>query len=255
MWRNIISPSLYATLATIVVLSSLPVSFAQVMQSNSYRIQSDSINFAGGFSSSTNYSLESTAGEVGTGVGSSTNFSLKAGYQQMQEVYIAISGATNVDMSPSIPGVTGGTANGSTTVTVTTDSPSGYALTIEASGSPAMNKGSDSIADYAPVGLIPDYNFITGAADAHFGFSPEGVDVVQLFKDNGTNACNTGASQTALKCWDGLSTFEETIASASGSNHPNGATTSVMFRVGVGSVVVQPPGLYTATTTVTALPL
>ena len=172
----------------------------------------------------------------------------------MQEVFISLSGASNVSMSPSIPGVSGGTANGSTTVTVITDSPSGYSLTIVSDQSPAMQKGADSIADYVPAGSDPDFSFITGSADSHFGFSPEGVDVVQRFKDD-TSVCNAGTSNTSLSCWDGLSTSAKVIASSPSANQPNGATTTIYFRVGVGGSVLQAPGDYTATTTVTALPL
>lgn len=228
---------------------------AQVMQSNSYRIQSDSINFGGGFSSSTNYNLESTAGEVATGESSSATYNLKAGYQQMQSVFISMAGGANVSLSPSIPGLSGGTSNGSTTVTVTTDSAGGYTLTIAASQSPAMQKDGDTIADYVPAG-DPDYTFTTGAADSHLGFSPEGVDVVQRFLDDAVSACNEPAGvDTHLTCWEGLSTSAETIAQSTGPNQPDGATTSVFYRVGIGGSVVQPPGTYTATTTLTALPL
>lgn len=253
MWRDIFSPCIHASICTVIVFLSLQLAGAQVMQSNNYQIQSDSINFGGGLSSSSNYVLESTAGEVGTGVGSSSNYALKAGYQQMQEVYIALSASSDIALSPSIPGISGGTSNGSTTVTVTTDSPSGYALTIAASQSPAMQKGSDTIADYVPAG-DPDFTFTTDATDAHFGYSPEGSDVVQRFKDDGAS-CNTGSLETSGACWDGLATTEETIASHTGSNHPDGSTTTVRFRVGVGGSVVQAPGVYIATTTLTALPL
>jgi len=253
MWREIISPCLTAGFSTVLVFTGLSLAVAQQMQSNNYRIQSDSINFAGGFSSSTSYVLESTVGEIGTGDLESGSYSLRAGYQQMHEVYIAITGAATVSMSPSIPGVTGGNAFGSTTVTVTTDSSSGYALTISSENSPAMQKGADSIADYVPVG-IPDFDFNTGAADAHFGYSPEGVDIVQRFMDNGS-VCNVDSTDTSLSCWDGLSTSPETIASSPLPNHPNGATTTIQFQVGVGGLVVQPAGVYTATTTLTALPL
>lgn len=253
MWKGFFSPIFNASICTLFIIGSLHIAGAQVMESTNYSIQSDSINFGGGLSSSSNYRLESTAGEVGTGVGSSTSYSLRAGYQQMREVYIAISGAANVSLSPSIPGVTGGTANGSTTVTVTTDSPSGYSLSIAASQSPAMQKAGDSIADYVPAGN-PDFTFSTGAADAHLGYTPEGADVVQRFKDDG-GSCNVGSLQTGSACWDGLSTSQEIISSSATANHPLGATTSVRFRVGVGGSVVQAPGLYTATTTLTALPL
>lgn len=253
MWRNFVSPALYAGLCTITLVCTLTLSSAQVMESGNYQIQSDSINFGGGFSSSSNYTLESTAGEVGTGLSDSANFGLGAGYQQMQSVYIALSGVTNVSLSPSIPGVTGGTSNGSTTVTVITDSPSGYLLTIAAENSPAMNKGGDSIADYVPAG-VPDFDFTTDATDAHFGYTPEGEDVVDRFLDDG-DSCDDGSANAPLKCWDGLSLTEESIASSMLPNHPDGATTTVHFRVGVGSSVVQAPGTYIATTTITALPL
>ncbi len=249
MMKSFVSPLISASIGTVLVLLSLHISLAQVMESTNYSIQSDSINFGGGLSTSTNYGLESTAGEVASGNSDSTNYSLRAGYQQMQEVYLAMTSATDVTLSPSIPGV----SNGQTAVLVTTDSPSGYSLTIAATTNPAMIKGADSIADYVPAG-DPDFTFATGPADAHFAYSPEGSDVVARFKDNGS-ACGSGSSETELACWDGLSITEEAIATSLSPNHPAGSTTTVRFRVGVGGSVVQPPGIYTATTTLTAIPL
>jgi len=228
---------------------------AQVMGSTNYRIESDSINVGGGYASSTNYQLESTAGEIATGESASSNYKLKAGYQQMHEVYLAMSPAADVTMSPNIGGITGGTANGSTTVAVTTDSAAGYTLTIFASGSPAMQSGVNTIADYTPSGAAPDYTFTTGATDSHFGYSPYGPDTVQRFLDDGASLCNTGSSNGTATCWDGLSTSDATIASAGSANHPNGATTTIYFRLGIGGSVGQPEGVYVATTTLTALAL
>ena len=240
-------------LLTPVFLLYLHVGDAQVMQSGSYRIQSDSINFGGGLSTSTNYRVESTGGEIATGDATSTSYSLKAGYQQMVNNFISMSAPGNVTMSPSIGGVTGGTSNGSTTVTVTTDSSAGYVLSISASQSPAMVKGGDSIADYVPGG-DPDYSFITVAGDSHFGYSPEGQNIVARFKDNGA-ICNNGVLDTTLSCWDGLATTLEPVARATAANTPTGATTTINFRVGIGSGVVQAAGTYTATTTLTAISL
>lgn len=243
-----------AAIGTIGTLLLISTAAAQVMTSPSYQIESDSVNVGGGFSTSSSYRLESTVGEIATGDGNSSSYRLRAGYQSMHEVYLALTGVTNVTMGPSIPGVSGGTANGSTTVTVTTDSRSGYSLTIKAALSPAMRSGSNTIADYSPASSTPDFTFTTNVADAHFGFTIEGVDTASRFKDNGTN-CGSGSQNAALACWDGASTTPITIATASGSNHPSGATTSIRFRVGVGSAVVQPEGSYVATTTLTALPL
>lgn len=250
--RELFLITILSVLLTPLFLVGLHSATAQ-MQSTNYRIQSDSVNLGGGLGTSTNYRLESTGGEVGTGELSSASYSLKAGYQQMHEVYIALTGAGAVALSPSIPGISGGISNGSTTVTVTTDSPSGYTLTIASSQSPAMKKGADTIADYVPAGA-PDYTFITNPADSHFGYTPSGVDTVQRFKDNGAS-CNTGTGETPLTCWDGLSPSPVTIAQKTSANQPLGSTTTVYFRVGVGGSVLQAPGTYTATTTLTALPL
>ena len=254
MIRSISISLLTSSFITAFLLGTLGISLAQVMQSTNYKIQSDSVNVGGGFSSSTNYRIQSTAGEVATGDASSTNYRLKAGYQQMQEVYISISTVAPVALSPAITGVTGGTANGSTTVTVITDSSAGYSLTIFASTNPAMQKSPDVIENYSPAGAAPDFVFSTGATQARFGFTPEGVNVVQRFKDNGS-ACNSGSLNAVSTCWDGLSTTEQTIAQSSSSNHPAGATTTVRFRVGIGNNVVKPEGIYSATTTLTALTL
>lgn len=239
---------------TTVAFLMLNITSAQVRSSTNYQLQSDSINIGGGYSSSTSYTQESTVGEIATGYSTSTNYQLRAGYQQMQESSISLSVSGNVVMTPDLPGLTGGESNGSTTITVTTDSPSGYQLLIQAEDDPAMQRdgGGASIADYSPVGIVPDYGFSTGASDAHLGFSPEGIDVVQAFLDDG-GSCNAGSNSG--NCWDGLDTATNVISSGSSSNHPNGATTTINFRVGLGSSAGVLSGVYTATSTVTALPL
>jgi len=245
---------IYAGILTILLVGILSVSLAQVRTSPSYQLQSDSINVGGGLSTSTSFTQESTVGEVATGLSDSTNFSLRAGYQQLQEVFLSLAITGDVVMAPDLPGLTGGTSNGSTTLTVITDSPSGYQITIAAENSPAMQSaGGDSIADYN-AGAEPDFSFITGSTDAHLGFSPEGVNVAPVFLDDG-GVCGTGSMDASLACWDGLSTSDIVIARATEANQPAGATTTVHFRVGIGSGAGVPTGVYTATTTVTALPL
>lgn len=239
---------------TILIVFSISISSAQVRSSSNYQIQSDSINFAGGLSTSTNYSLESTAGEIATGVSTSSNYDLNAGYQQMQEVFISMSTVASVTMSPSLGGITGGVSNGTTSVSVTTDSPSGYQLTISAENNPAMQNGVYTIADYVPTSSPdPDISFVVGTSDAYFGFSPEGPDVTERWKNNGS-VCSVAGSSTPLVCWDGLSTSEKVIAEGL-ANQPNGATTTLRFKVGIGSGAGVVSGNYLATTTLTALPL
>lgn len=255
MLKTVVLPSILAAVCTIITLHGLHVSSAQVMESTSYKIQSDSINVGGtDLASSTNYWVRSTVGEVGTGESSSDTYTVGAGYRQMQEIYISLSGGTDILLDPAIGGVTGGTSNGSTTVTVVTDSPSGYVLTISAENDPAMNKGIYSIADYNP-GDDPTIIFSAGSGQAFLAFTPEGADIIARYRDNG-GACNDGGTLDTLNtCWDGLSTGGQTIASRTGANHPDGATTTIKFQVDVGGQANLDPGNYVATTTVTALPL
>lgn len=226
---------------------------AQVMQGGTYRIQSDSINFGGGLSTSTNYVVSDTLGEVGTGFSTSSSYALNAGFQALQAVYISITDSSNITL-PNISGVSGGNSSGQSTWTVVTDDLAGYSLTVAAATSPALKSAQYSILDYVPSGSDPDYNFNVGNASSTFGFSPEGINIIQRYKDNGS-ACNTGAGNTVDKCWDGLSTTPKLIAQSASSNHPAGATTTVKYLVGIGSNKIQEPGTYTANLTVTALPL
>lgn len=236
-----------------IILLAQPV-FAAVMNSTNYSIQSDSVNFGGGLSTSTNYKQESTLGEIATGNSSSASYVMKAGYQQMHSVYIAIGTVSDVTLTPSIDGTTGGTANGSTTVLVTTDNPAGYELYIKASSSPALVSGANSFADYTPAGAVPDFTFSIPANTSEFAFSPEGNDITSEYKDNGVS-CNVGALDTNDSCWNALSTTNELIAQSSASNYPSGSQTVIEFRASSGASNTQSAGTYQATTTVTALPL
>jgi hypothetical protein len=91
-----------AIVCTIVVLTLASLSQAQVMSSGSFQIDSDSVNFGGGYGSSTNYQQESTFGEIASGDSSSTNFNLRAGYQQMLTSYLSMSDVANVPLSPAL---------------------------------------------------------------------------------------------------------------------------------------------------------
>lgn len=228
---------------------------AQTMQSPSYQIESDSVNVGGARSTSTSYQLEDTAGEVATGPSSSDNFELRAGYQQMQDVFISLTQPDPVTLSPAIPGVSGGTSTGSTTLTVTTDNPAGYDIEIAATADPAMQTAGSAatIADYVPSGAS-DFTFTTASSQAHLGYNVVSSAAATQFINDGSS-CGSGGLNTSVNCWDGLDTTGAVIASAGTANHPTGTDIVIHFQVGVGDNVVQPPGTYVATTTVTAIPL
>jgi hypothetical protein len=246
---------LYIGVAVLVILTLAHISKAQEMTSPTYKIKSDSINFGGGLSTSSSYKIESTVGEIATGNSTSSTYRIYAGYQQMQSGYIALTAAADVILSPAIGGITGGTSNGSTAFNVTTDNPGGYEVTIKASSSPALQSDLGSFADYTLAGAAPDFTFSIAATDSEFGFSPEGTDIASRYKDSGGNCNQPAGGDTADKCWDPLSTTAKTIVSRSSGNHPNGATTTLKFRAQSGTSHLQVEGVYTATTTITALPL
>lgn len=246
--------SLFTSVCVLLVLGIATTSWGQVRSSSNYQMERDSVNVGGGLSTSSDFALESTVGEVATGLSTSSNFLLQAGFQQQPEVTLALRTTGNVVMDTAIGGVSGGTSNGSTSVNASTDGAAGYQLTIQASQAPAMQStSSDTIADYAPAGSAADLAFVTGASDAHFGFSPFGSDIVDRYRTTGSSCGGGSASSSA--CWDGLSISPVTIAAQPGANAPAGATTTLYFRVGLGGSALQPPGTYVATTTVTLLSL
>jgi len=255
MVRFFSSAILQSVFLTTLILSLISLSFAQVRTSSNYQVQSDSINIGGGLSSSTNFTQESTVGEIATGRSGSASYQLRAGYQQMQEVFLSMTLPTDVFMDTAIGGLTGGTSNGSTTFTVTTDSPAGYQVTISADDSPAMQHTTEveAIADYDDLGTA-DATFNTAGSQAHFGYTVEGVDTAQYFLNDG-GVCGSGVTEAEFTCWTGLAITSQTILRTTGANHPAGATTTINFRVGVGSGAGVVAGTYVATSTVTALPL
>ncbi len=241
--------------AIITLILLVPGMVWAAMASPNYKIQSDVISFGGSRSTSTNYNLEDTAGEVATGRSASTGYKLNAGFWQMQVTYISVSAASDVTLSPAINGLTGGVGDGAASWTVVTDNPAGYELYVRANSSPAMTDGlGNSFGDYTPAGADPDYNWSVPATTSEFGFTPEGVDIVQKYRDDGVN-CNTGNLDTQSACWNGFSTSDELVAKRTSSNHPSGTSTTVKFRAESGNQNIQVDGTYTATIIVTVLPL
>ncbi|KKP60737.1 MAG: hypothetical protein UR85_C0005G0009 [Candidatus Nomurabacteria bacterium GW2011_GWF2_35_66] len=239
-----------------IVISSFVLSqdsLADYMQSGTYRIQSDSLNFGGADSSSSNYKVNDTLGEIGTGDSNSGNYYMHAGYWQMQESYIAISSPSDLAMT-SMGGLSGGSSEGTMSWVVTTDNTAGYTMSIASTTTPALKSAVDSLDDYTPAGADPDYNFTNLATNSSFGFSPEGTETTSRFKDNGV-ACNIGSSETTSKCWDGLSTTPKVIAGSTTSNQPSGSTVTTRFRAESGADHIQTSGAYNVTIVVTATTL
>jgi len=146
----------------LVYLLALGLSFPWValgaMSSTNYYIYADSINTGGVFSTSSAYSMQSTVGESPAGTASSTTYEIRGGYQSMER------GSLSFDLSTSSLALgtlsVSAVAAASTTATVTTDSATGYSLSI---GSATWTTGTalDDIATAAFVAGTEAYGMVT----------------------------------------------------------------------------------------------
>lgn len=218
------------------------------MSSANYKIVQDSLNYGGSVSSSTNYSLNDTAGDVAPGSISSTNYTIGGGYLPMNETTLSISLLSPTSLS-SLQDQTSGSSTDTSPVTVTTDDPAGYALTVSAATSPLLEKGSDSIADYAETASGTPEFWSVATGDAAFGFSVSGSNVPGLFKDNGS-ACGSGSANGL--CFMGFKgTNPITIGSMSTRTSTSGDTTTLHYQMETKGATIS-PGTYGGTLTLTA---
>ena len=174
-----------------------------------------------------------------------------------------LTAASNIVLSPSIGGTTGGAATGTTFVRVYTNNSTGYTMTIAASGTVQAMRAEASttnyINNYAPAGGIPDFGFSTTGSFARFGFTVSASntpDLAQKFLDNGAT-CNTGALDSAggASCWTfASSTPTSTIVTAAASAASSGSTSTIFMHTFVppNPNPALPADIYTATTTLTA---
>lgn len=245
-------------LSFIVFVLLLASSGFASMTGGVYKIESDSINSGGNDNSSYgNYRLDDTIGESAIGLATSSNFSLGAGYRQMDESGLAIGlSIQNLVLTPDLGGITGGVSVGLAEVLITTDNPAGYYLSLKSEMTPAMQSAEDTIADYIPVDAVPDYELIVSPGQSIFAFTPEGVDVVDRYRDDGESICGvTSGNNTISRCWDGLTVIAKSVAYRGFKTSLDGVSTTLRFSAGIGANRMQKNGSYFATTTITALPL
>ncbi len=170
--------------------------------------------------------------------------------------------SSDITMSPSLAGLTGGTANGSTYVRVLTNNALGYSMTLTASSSSGMigNTQGGTIPALVPtVANVPNYSFSTmGSNLAGFAYTVEASttgEVTQLFRDNGSTTCNTGSTEGTDTCWLNSSTTAVSIINRSTATPASGATTTIKFRTIImpSPAPAIPQDTYVATTTLTAV--
>jgi hypothetical protein len=228
--------------------------FAAVMSSSNYQMQSDNLTPSGGNWTSSNYMFRDTLGEFSTGPASGTSYNVRAGYQEMQEVFLSISAPANAEMKPDIHGISGGTASTSTAFYVITDSPSGFNLKINASSNPAMQLIGDPTRYFANYPSSSTYGWSVAPGNSQFGitvYPGTADDIVSSFLDNGSS-CGAG-TYNADACWAGFnSTNLSTIINrTSRTNNSPGELEIIKFQAQSNDNFLQ-SGEYKATITITA---
>lgn len=139
------------------------------MDSDSYSIDSDVLNFYAGDSASDSYSLNATGGEVAGGDSSSDSYSSESGFEYLDGGYTLSFSCTDPIAMGTIVGT--GQSNLATNVStcnVKTDNPAGYKLYWQASAA-NMTSGTDSIAAYTPVTPSTPETWSVSADDSEWG--------------------------------------------------------------------------------------
>lgn len=167
----------------------------------------------------------------------------------------------NVTMDQSLQGLTGGTANGSTTFAITTNNTGGYEVRISFASTTAMEHETSGafIPNLGTSGgtTVADFATSSVSGSSGFAYSITGPHITTPF--TGTTAgCGSGSGTgDADACWylesDATAAYlliDSTVASDS-----SGDPYDIYFRTVVDQnpTPALPQGFYTATTTLTAI--
>lgn len=247
---------------SILVITGIAPVFAYVMESNNYRIQSDSINVGGtDDQTSTNYKMSDTIGEIASGESGSTNYKLKAGYRQMQETYISLTSPGNISMGSGAISLSQDDVFGTGNAwTIKTDNPAGYILTFKTDQANSMDNGTDQFTDYTEASTGTPDAWSVDVANYEFGFSVCGSDVSNSGKswgaDSGSAGCTCGTTNTPSSSlnWMGFTgTTAITVATSGSRTTTSGTDTSLCVGAEQGTDVFAPDGNYTASITATVI--
>ena len=179
--------------------------------------------------------------------------------QQVQSEISFTLNAANVTMAGALLGITGGSATGSVSVAVLTNSTTGYTMDVSFQNSPAMIgevTNSTAIRNYGS-STEPTYLFF-GSTSAQFAYTVQASsssDLDPSFLSNGSTACNTGTTMAANTCWMGASTTNFRIINRNTAAATTTATTTLLFKVQIPFTPTPTVSsdFYTATATLTAV--
>lgn len=197
---------------------------AYVASSTNFIIESDTVSYGGGLSTSTSFSVQDSVVDGLLGTKESTNYQINAGPLPMRESTLSVSVPGDLTLTGTITSLRGGVAEGSVSVTVITDNPGGYQLTLSGT---SLSSGASSFDSFSG----PATWSVADEASA-FGFS------------------------TDSSTWNGIDSTERVVVTENSNNQPAGTATTINFKAESKKTnQSQPAGSYSSTITLTALPL
>lgn len=165
---------------------------------------------------------------------------------------LSLTGCAAITMQPNI-GLSQDSSVGTSTCTVETTNATGYAMTVYATSSPALQSGSNSFQDYATTTGPSTWSVAGG--EYRFGYTVFGTDVSTSNWGSGTNC---GAAGSATYTPDGtlkhlgFMTTATTTASRGTATGGGGIATTLCVAAEQGDSANAPSGTYVATIVVTA---
>lgn len=171
---------------------------------------------------------------------------------------LTITPASDVNMTGTIYGMTGGTGTGSATWTVKTSDTAGFNMTLSADDdTDCLNNGANVFIDYVNASPL-NYAWVDPAVSA-FGFTVEPAtvaDTATAFKDNGSVCGGAGAANSADTCWSGFGgtlTTPKAIINRTSQTTISGEAEVVKFKSQLITGNFLPEGDYVAVITATAV--
>ncbi len=168
---------------------------------------------------------------------------------------LTITPASDVNMTGTIYGMTGGTGTGSATWTVKTSDTAGFNMTLQSDAANCLRNGANNFLDYS-IATPHSYDWTAPAVSA-FGFTVEpetAADTVAAFLDNGSTTCGSGAVNGTDTCWSGFnSTTPISVINRTTQTDISGQDEVVKFKSQLITGNFLPEGDYVATITATAV--
>ena len=152
--------SLVATLSLL-----LPGFVLAAMSSTNYYIYADSVDFGGGMGTSTSYTLQDSLGGYSVGISTSTSYQVRAGYQAAEMGQLSFSLDSN-SVNLGTLSAAGVVATSDIIATITTDSATGYTLSVSGVTGSSLAAVSDGAVD--SVGSGEEYGLAVSGVHAAY---------------------------------------------------------------------------------------